>query len=598
MTCITKRKGKKTMKDRLFLSAALGAAAVALLILWGLGLASESVASPAPHQGYLIDPDAPFPTVLLQPRTGPAGAPLLPSTTAGWVNILINRDATQQVQNEEQVAVNPLNSNNLVAVWRDFRFGYRRVGYGYSFDGGLTWGEGLFVEPTWPWQSDPGVTVDVDGTFHAVVLSYNESANTNGLFVFNSYDGGVTWSDPVTVVNGVPNVFEDKELMACDRTESPHEGNLYVTWTRFYSTYIMLARSIDNGQSFLSPVQVSDQSNVQWPVPVVGTNGEVYVGWFDYSPKRLMLDVSYDGGATFGTDKVITSVDLGSATINGDIWVFSFPALDADITGGPYDGRLYVAYADNAPGSGVDIFFRYSTNGGTSWSSEERLNDDPLGNGCDQFHPWLTIDETGTVSVVWLDRRNDPGNLWMDCYLTQSTNGGLDWCPNVRVSTVSCDPTAGQLDAGLLGEYIGLAAVEGRLNPVWTDTRRGHQDVYASRLFLGADVTVALTPDTTIVPQGGVLGYDVTVENQTAMPVTVWGRAIVLRPDGTYYQGNPVVAPAPISLAPHQMRERHIGHVVPGAAPPGTYIYIVQVGTPPDHIIYESSFEVEITAAE
>ncbi|KPJ53165.1 hypothetical protein AMJ39_05625 [candidate division TA06 bacterium DG_24] len=575
----------------------LAAAAMTALATWGVGLAGEAALSPLPQE-QVEEAYPRVPTVFLEPHPGPAGPSLQRSTTAGWVNILINKDATQQVQNEQQVAVNPLDPDNLVAVWRDFRFGYRRVGYGYSFDGGLTWGEGLFEEPTWPWHSDPGVTVDADGNFHAVILSYNQSANTNGLFIFTSTDGGVTWGDPVTVVNGVPNVFEDKELMACDRTDGPHSGNLYVAWTRFYTTRILMARSIDGGQSFLDPIQVSDGTGVQWPVPLVGTDGEVYVAWVDYSPDRIALDVSYDGGATFGTDKVVTDVELGDGYINGDIWIFSYPAMDADITGGQYDGRLYVAYADYGPSWDVDIFFRYSTDGGTNWSAAHRLNDDPVANGCDQFHPWLTVDETGTVSVVWLDRRNDPYNLWMDCYVTQSTNGGLDWCPNVRVSTVSSDPTAGQLDAGLLGEYIGLAAVEGRMNPVWTDTRRGHQDVFTSRLFLNADVTVELTPDTTTVPQGEVLGYDVTIENQTAEPKTVWGRAIVLMPDGSPYQGNPVVEPKAIPLGPHQVRQTHIEHVVPNLAPTGWYIYIVQAGTPPDDIIYESSFEVEIVSAD
>jgi len=45
-----------------------------------------------------------------------------------WDNWKINSDATVQVQNEQQVAVNPIDPDNLVAVWRDFRLGYRRVG--------------------------------------------------------------------------------------------------------------------------------------------------------------------------------------------------------------------------------------------------------------------------------------------------------------------------------------------------------------------------------------------------------------------------------------------------------------------------------------
>ncbi|MEZ4655545.1 MAG: hypothetical protein R3E12_18650 [Candidatus Eisenbacteria bacterium] len=34
--------------------------------------------------------------------------------------------------------------------------------------------------------------------------------------------------------------------------------------------------------------------------------------------------------------------------------------------------------------------------------------------------------------------------------------------------------------AGLIGEYSGIAALQGKVYTVWTDTRRGNQDTYAS----------------------------------------------------------------------------------------------------------------------
>jgi hypothetical protein len=94
------------------------------------------------------------------------------------------------------------------------------------------------------------------------------------------------------------------------------------------------------------------------------------------------------------------------------------------------------------------------------------------------------------VNVVFYDRRNDPANLLMDLYLAQSFDGGHSFEPNRRVTTVSSDPTAGGARAGLIGEYIGLAAPSAdRVHPVWTDTREGNQDVYTSIVdttFVGA----------------------------------------------------------------------------------------------------------------
>ncbi|TET64274.1 MAG: T9SS type A sorting domain-containing protein [Candidatus Stahlbacteria bacterium] len=422
---------------------------------------------------------------------------------SAYLNIKINNDTTTEVQNEEQIVMNPNDTTNLVAVWRDFRVGYRQVAYAYSFDGGLTWGQDLFVEPEYIWDSDPGITVDTAGNFYAVILSFNSTSEPNGLFVYKSTDGGVTWSDPVTVINGVPGVFEDKELIACDRSGGPYTDNLYVVWTRFYSTQILMCRSTDEGNSFVGPVTISDMNGVQWPVPCVGPNSEVYVAWVQYSPGAIRFDCSTDGGETFGTDITIQNVSFVSGYIYGDIMVFSFPAIDVDITGGPYNGNIYVAYMDYASGNtDTDIYFTCSTDGGNSWSQKIRINDDPLNNGCDQFHPWLFVAPDGNIIVVFLDRRLDSGNLLMDLYMTTSTDGGNSWSSNERITTVSSDPTAGSVfstsnqplnkfpikinhpviltgRAGLIGEYIGVTASSiNDIHPIWTDTRFDNQDVF------------------------------------------------------------------------------------------------------------------------
>jgi hypothetical protein len=475
----------------------LGRSDVTSRVIIGAVLVSVLTAGPAagfPAEMTAVEGE-PFPLVLLDPLEAegdlspPVASPERHEDGAlgelpAWqiLNWRINSDTTTQLQNEEQVAVNPLDPDNLVAVWRDFRLGYRRVGVGYTFDGGVTWHDELLVEPDYPRHSDPGVTVDADGNFYIVILAYTGStAEENGLYVYRSEDGGVTWSDGVPAVNQVPNVFEDKELMACDRTGGFFDGNLYVAWARFGSSVdIMNVTSSDGGTSFGTPVLVNDESSVQWPCPVVGPDGTYYVAWVQFSTYEIRLDRSLSGGASFGTDVVVTDIAATSTTINGGITVFGFPAMDCDIFGGTHNGRLYIAYMDDLWGD-YDIFMRYSDDHGTTWSAPVRINDDAIGSGRDQFHPWTCVSSDGVVNVVFYDRRNDPSNFLMDLYLTQSFDGGLTFEPNVRVTTVSSDPTAGSARAGLIGEYIGLAAATAdRVHPVWTDTREGHQDVYTS----------------------------------------------------------------------------------------------------------------------
>jgi hypothetical protein len=439
-----------------------------------------------------IDLSKPFPLVLLE-QEGMEENPFKPyfDPCDSLMNIRINSDNSGQVQNEEQVAHNRTNPDNLVAVWRDFRLGYRRIGVGYSFDAGATWVDTLMH----PWyyyrHSDPGITVDRLGNFYACILSFESSDQPNGLFIYPSSDGGVTWNEPITVVDSVENAFEDKQLAVCDRTGGAFDGNLYVSWTRFWYGYysqIWLAR-YTGGTHFEEPILISEDSGVQWPVPVVGADGEVYVAWVWYQIPSILFDKSVDGGETFGADQVLAYTALTSAEINGGILIFAFPAMDADITGGVYHGNIYCAYTDRQPYDDTNIFFTRSTDRGQTWSTAIRLNDDDPRNECDQFHPWLYVDEQGVIHVIFYDRRNDEGrNLWMDVYYTRSTDGGETFSPNMRITTESCDPTAGTITAGLLGEYIGLTAYDNIIHPVWTDTREGNQDVYTASVDVSTGV--------------------------------------------------------------------------------------------------------------
>jgi hypothetical protein len=466
-----------------------------------------------------------------------------------WINIRVNQDETTQLQNEEQIAINPTNPDNMVAVWRDFRLGYRQVGWGYTFDGGQTWTEGgLIDEPNYPRQSDPGITADLDGNFYAIVLSYTgDTGQENGLYVLKSTDGGVTWGAPLEVVNQVPNVFEDKEFIACDRTDSSHEGNLYVTWTRFGSTTDIIARrSTDSGQTWSGDIFVSDDNFVQFPIPVVGRGGEVYIAWTSYAFDAIMIDISVNGGASFGPDNIVTTVYEPSTVLNGGVNAYSSPHMDADITDGPFSGRLYIAYMDRRhPANDRDIFVIFSDDFGGSWSAPIRINDDELANGKDQFLPWLWVDNQGIVTVVFLDRRDDPANRLYHCYITQSTDGGLTWSENDRVSTEPSDPNdamvhglpygdvlsddggpqISQARAGLLGEYIGVVAWDGRPTPIWTDIRNGHQDAYVGYLDTGASVQEPLLTDLTlpilVAPNPVQAGRGVTVRSPAEGPVVL-----------------------------------------------------------------------------
>jgi hypothetical protein len=86
---------------------------------------------------------------------------------------------------------------------------------------------------------------------------------------------------------------------------------------------------------------------------------------------------------------------------------------------------------------GTDVFLAASDDEGATWSAPQPVGD-RLGFAVDRFNQWLAVDSvTGDLVVSFYDTRNDTtGQRYgTDIYLARSTNGGVSFAPDIRVST-------------------------------------------------------------------------------------------------------------------------------------------------------------------
>ena len=130
-------------------------------------------------------------------------------------------------------------------------------------------------------------------------------------------------------------------------------------------------------------------------------------------------------------------------------------------------------------------------------STTHILNDDNDGQSAtglnpddvitNQALPRLTVDAQGNVAVIWYDTRRDPKNHLLDVFGTVSTDGGLTFSPNFRITDQSFDADAGAFTDATgqtnyyLGDSLGLAVANQTVYAAWTDTRNGNQDVFFTR---------------------------------------------------------------------------------------------------------------------
>jgi hypothetical protein len=415
----------------------------------------------------------------------------------------------------------------LLAAYNDGPLsGTTGLGVSYSTDGGANWtSQQLLPYPTHSlgytmveaW--DPAAAADTLGNLYVVHISTDGNwgpGPASGLYVHKSTNGGVTWQTPVPVSEDGPALgspdpnyrLNDRDQMTVDRfSSSPRTDNIYITWIKdrgwnmsqpysdiyfAYSTNGAAGFNLATGVTQLNPDGTytsfpgrindigHDMGNM--PVPAVAPDGTVYVSWLDYSvwtggTGTIYLDKSTDGGVTWGQDVTVRTIDLPPLNVNplGDnTRAKGAPVLEVSPNN---SSELYLVYAENPdvttlPDGTIvdgpddaDIMFIKSTNGGATWSTPLRVNDDSTLN--DQILPWIDVKPNGTIDLAWYDRRNSFSDSLWDVFVTKSVDGGTTFSTNQSINDTSfASPSiAGE---GRLGEYPGLAADSSHMYVAWT----------------------------------------------------------------------------------------------------------------------------------
>jgi hypothetical protein len=369
--------------------------------------------------------------------------------------------------NEPSIAINPKNTNELVA-------GANIDNYYYSVDGGLTWDENVLTSTYGVW-GDPVIACDTAGNFYFFHLSNPPTGNwIDRIVCQRTSSPGTAWNNgSYTGLNG--NKAQDKQWVVIDRNTNV----IYMTWTEFDeygsvdpsdSTRILFSKSIDQGQSWTSPLKINEISGdcidsdntVEGAVPAIGPNGEVYVSWA--GPAGIVFDRSADGGQTWlSQDIFVTNVPGGwDFAIPGIYRANGLPVTSCDLSGGPNHGTIYINWSDQRNGtSDTDIWLVKSTDGGNTWSMPIRVNDDLT--SAHQFFTWMTIDQaTGYLWFVFYDRRNYLDES-TDVYVAVSKDGGATF-QNDKISNSPFMPDAGVF----FGDYINITAHNNIIRPIWT----------------------------------------------------------------------------------------------------------------------------------
>jgi hypothetical protein len=415
-------------------------------------------------------------------------------------------------QSETTITVNPTNPAVLLAGSNNHRS--LQVAAYSSTDRGSTWtGTRLPYPPDGHLSGDPVVAIDRSGRQYFGYVSVAEtSPQTVRSWLYVATRGGpaAPWTLPARSVESLPDVLDDKPSLAVDDSPaSPHLNRVYIAWSRVFESAgsefgaVYLAHSDDAGATWSAPVAVSDSL---WTLDSYSTidvarNGTVYVGFWNVFGLGIYLDVSHDGGETFGRDVLVDPIRGESTCISSGIsipaqpvnCVRPNPVISLDNSAGRFAGRVYVTYGDTGMRrKQQDVFVAAFSPALHPLLRRHRINPTDGTVASDQFWPASAVDpSTGILWSCFYDTRGDPSRrrAWFSC--SRSLNGGVRWAPPVHAASKPSNeraPRADSLHGNLkreYGDYEGLAVAAGVAHPIWTDTRRLRslrEEVYTTTL--------------------------------------------------------------------------------------------------------------------
>jgi hypothetical protein len=408
--------------------------------------------------------------VLASPQLGAA-------QSAFYVQINTNasgRDVIGDAANEPSIAVDPNNPNRMAVGWRQFdtiSSNFRQAGVAYTTNGGTTWTSSVLA----PGQlrSDPVLRSDAVGNFYYSSLSSPTSGQ-----VFKSADGGATWGPPINSFGG------DKEWIAIDNSNGPGRGNIYEDWNVQSSSVPnrSFTRSTNGGASFENPTTGPNPS-LKWGTLAVGSNGTLYAAGATLNQSGHLFAASTNAQFAAQTPTFTSqTINLGGLSSVGNAAVNPDGLLGQVSIATARNGNIYVLGSVNPPGfDPLDVMFIRSTNGGATWSSPIRINNNPVGQNSYQWFGALSVAPNGRIDAIWNDTGVSSSNHFSVLKYAYSFDNGSTWLGNTAL-TPTFDHTIGYPSQNKIGDYYDIVSDNLGANAVFAATFNGGQDVYYMRI--------------------------------------------------------------------------------------------------------------------
>lgn len=352
--------------------------------------------------------------------------------------VLISSDEPDSLHVESVVAVNPRDSQNVIAAV--ITFGRQRSGVAVYFtrDGGKRWARA--TSGTVPFLS-PGLDPDV--AFDAAGHAYLVSLADQGLAVWSSGDGGARWTGPTWVPGSWDRPWIIVDPVGLVRIAgklpikvigSPAQDVLAITTSRdggrsFDFPALMLPPPQTHVLNALSSFELLPDGKVLLMLQVFAPDQVRHEGRLVLVGHYDTLDLTAEEGSRIRRGPEFHT--YGHGWEGKSAFGYGVAHIAVDRSGGSRHGRIYTTYLDL-----VDGFYRVmastSVDGGATWTPPVTVSD--AKTATDASNPAIAVDGNGSVGVVWNDRSGDPTDRCYRPFFAASFDGGVTFSPGQAIS--------------------------------------------------------------------------------------------------------------------------------------------------------------------
>ncbi|MEZ5015399.1 MAG: T9SS type A sorting domain-containing protein [Chitinophagales bacterium] len=402
----------------------------------------------------------------------------------------INISEGEDFDGEPFIAIDPNDAQHIVVVWMGFDgLSLIRINERVSFDGGTTWSAAYAFPHTAAFHTsaDPSMAFDASGKLFLCFIDYNPLGTDGAVYVYTSLDGGLSWSDPVEVLNADADGFEtpvDRPWMVVDSSGQ----NVFITtkpapWIPAPNRNYFVA-STDGGNTFgnwryvdSTGYSVGDFIAAPMAAPAFSADGTFYAIYPAWKLTETILP-KYAVAKTVNAGAHFEYHNLFTFTAD-DVVFDTLPKLGYHLAADPTDPDHLAFIFYGASFGDPDILLSQTFNAGTTWTAPIRVNDDPAGNKRYQDLAWGDFNASGDLLVSWRDRRTaaDTGfiaasSIWGAILRKDSST----FSPNFNISGTDVD-----FDSVLLGngnDFMGCELIGDTAYAVWGDTRDGFLNIW------------------------------------------------------------------------------------------------------------------------